>query len=184
MTSQALSILNTYLLPFALVVPFVILLFALRAREPAAPPAGDTPAAPAPPKPAVLVVDDSAVVRAKLRRLLEGAGCQVELACDGQQALDVLARERCDVLLTDLEMPTMDGFALIAAVQGALETEQLPIIAITGHDELQARVHAMQGLYGLYKKPWNDRQLLERVQALARLGGGRRAAPQARAFAG
>jgi DNA-binding response OmpR family regulator len=54
-------------------------------------------------------------------------------------------------------------------VQGNLETEDLPIIAITGHDELHARVHEIQGLYGLFKKPWNDRELLKRVEVLVTL---------------
>jgi FixJ family two-component response regulator len=45
----------------------------------------------------------------------------------------------------------------------------LPIIAITGHDEMQARVHQVQGLYGIFKKPWNDRELLKRVETLSSL---------------
>lgn len=123
------------------------------------------PAAPA----SVLLVDDSAVARAKLGKLFAGAGYRVTLAKDGVEALEQLAQARFDVLVTDLEMPNKDGFELIAAVQGSLETEDLPIIAITGHDELHARVHEIQGLYGLFKKPWNDRELLKRVEALAML---------------
>lgn len=61
----------------------------------------------------------------------------------------------------------MNGLELIAAVQGSIETEDIPIIAITGHDELQARVHDYQGLFGIFKKPWNDRELLKRVATLA-----------------
>jgi CheY-like chemotaxis protein len=133
------------------------------------PPAAPPPAA-RPGPPAVLVVDDSAVARAKLRRLFETAGYRVEVAGDGHEALEVLAARPVDVLVTDLEMPNMDGVELIAAVQGSLETEDLPIIAITGHDELHARVHDVTGLYGLFKKPWNDRELLKRVSTLAKLG--------------
>jgi response regulator RpfG family c-di-GMP phosphodiesterase len=73
------------------------------------------------------------------------------------------------VLITDLEMPNKDGFELIAAVQGSIETEDMPVIAITGHDEMSARVHQVQGLYGIFKKPWNDRELLKRVETLATL---------------
>jgi response regulator RpfG family c-di-GMP phosphodiesterase len=73
------------------------------------------------------------------------------------------------VLITDLEMPNMNGLELISAVQGSMETEDIPIIAITGHDELQAHVHDYQGLYGIFKKPWNDRELLKRVETLASL---------------
>lgn len=116
---------------------------------------------------AVLVVDDSAVARIKLKKLFESSGYHVEVAEDGQHALDALQKTHFSVLVTDLEMPNMDGFELIAAVQGSLETEDLPIIAITGHDEMSARVHDMKGLFGIFKKPWNDRDLLKRVQQLS-----------------
>ena len=166
-----LSLLNTYLLPVALSVPLLLLLVLLLTR-----PGEDAPSAPAPTVPVpraapsgVLVIDDSAVARAKLRKLFEGAGYRVEVAADGVEGLELLAAQRFAVLVTDLEMPRMDGFELIAAVQGSLDTEDLPIIAITGHDELQARVHDCQGLYGIFKKPWNDRELLKRVAALAAL---------------
>lgn len=120
--------------------------------------------------PLVLVADDSPVVRGKLSRLLSGAGFSVVDACDGQQALALLHSSRVpSVLITDLEMPTVDGFELIAAVQGGLEIEHLPIIAITGHDDLQARVADLSGIYGIFSKPWNDRALLRRVRALASL---------------
>jgi CheY-like chemotaxis protein len=118
---------------------------------------------------AILVVDDSAVPRVKLRKLFEAQGYRVETANDGIQALDAIARTRFSLIITDLEMPNMDGFELIAAVQGSLDTENIPLIAITGHEEMQARVHDIQGLYGIFKKPWNDRELLKRVDVLASL---------------
>lgn len=127
----------------------------------------ETPAPATPP--ALLVVDDSAVVRAKLRKLLEGAGYRVVLANDGHEALAALPGDFFSVLITDLEMPNMGGVELIAHVQGSQDTEDLPIIAITGHDELQAHVRDCQGLYGIFRKPWNDRDLLRRVEALAAL---------------
>ena len=115
----------------------------------------------------ILVVDDSAVPRAKLRKLFEGHGYQVEAAEDGVKAMEAIAKTKFAVIITDLEMPNMDGFELIAAIQGSLDTEDIPVIAITGHDEMQARVHNIQGLYGIFKKPWNDRELLKRVDVLA-----------------
>ncbi len=117
-------------------------------QGPQAPAAGPTPAASAPLGP-VLLVDDSAVVRAKLLRLFQGAGFDAVAVRDGVEALDALARMPFAVLVTDLEMPNMDGFELIAAVQGSLDTEDLPIVAITGHEALQARVHEFGGLYGI-----------------------------------
>ena len=171
------ALLGTYLLPFLIAVPFAILLYILATRRGddeqapvAAAPAKPTgePVEPAPPA-NILLVDDSAVARAKLQKLFEGAGYQVETANDGKQALEAIARTHFAVMITDLEMPNMDGFELIAAAQGSMETEDLPILAITGHDELSARVHDYQGLYGIFKKPWNDRELLKRVEALSTL---------------
>ena len=192
------DILTAYLVPLALAVPLAILLFLLvsrrdtddtrASRRPAPAPVPALPkaavvaapvAAPAPPISwaaplvaapiSVLVADDSAVARAKLRKLFEGAGYQVAVAADGEEALELLGTQPFSVLITDLEMPKLDGFGVIAAVQGSLDTEDLPIIAITGHEELSARVNDCQGLYGIFKKPWNDRELLKRVAAVASL---------------
>jgi CheY-like chemotaxis protein len=126
-------------------------------------PATAAPAAPM----TILVVDDSAVPRTKLRKLFEGHGYVVHTADDGVHAMEAINKIKFNVIVTDLEMPNMDGFELIAAIQGSLETEDIPVIAITGHEEMQARVHNIQGLYGIFKKPWNDRELLKRVDVLS-----------------
>lgn len=145
---------------------------ARRDAEPARyPPPVDITVPEADDRAAVLLVDDSAVSRAKLRKLFEAAGYRVQTAGDGIEALEVVQGGWFSVVVTDLEMPNMDGFQLIASLQGSMETEDLPIIAITGHDEMQARVHDMKGLYGIFKKPWNDRELLKRVQALSTMRG-------------
>ncbi|MFG6430260.1 response regulator [Roseateles sp. LYH14W] len=120
--------------------------------------------------PTVLIADDSAVVRTKLKRLLEGAGFTVVQVNDGNEAMAELdAKPEIAVLITDLEMPNKDGFELIADVHGSLTTEDLPVIAITGHDELHGRVGQIEGVYGIFKKPWNDRELLKRVESLVHL---------------
>ncbi|MGM9482241.1 response regulator [Roseateles sp. NT4] len=120
--------------------------------------------------PTILVADDSAVVRTKLKRLLEGAGFTVVQVNDGNEAMAQLdEKPEIAVLITDLEMPNKDGFELIADVHGSLTTEDLPVIAITGHDELHGRVGQIEGVYGIFKKPWNDRELLKRVESLAHL---------------
>ena len=139
------------------------------APTPMQPPAAAPPAIPEGP-PTVLIADDSAVVRTKLKRLLEGAGFTVVQVNDGNEALAELeARPEIAVLITDLEMPNKDGFELIADVHGSLATEDLPVIAITGHDELHGRVGQIEGVYGIFKKPWNDRELLKRVESLIHL---------------
>ena len=136
------------------------------APTPMAPPPVTAPAGP----PVVLIADDSAVVRTKLKRLLEGGGFEVVAVHDGVEATAACeSRPEIAVLITDLEMPNKDGFELIADLHGALSTEDLPIIAITGHDELHGRVGQIEGVYGIFKKPWNDRELLKRVESLKHL---------------
>jgi CheY-like chemotaxis protein len=117
----------------------------------------------------VLIVDDSAVVRAKLSKLLSGAGFAVTMARHGHEALEELNQHWFALMITDLEMPEMDGFELIQHVSGDIRSENLPIVAITGHEELGARVADVKGLYGIFKKPWNDRELLARVGVLTQL---------------
>lgn len=169
------DLLSMYLLPVGLPVAIIVVLVLLligrgKAAEMSTSDQEQKPLADAileDSRPAILVVDDSAVARAKLGKLFESGGYRVELAKDGLEAMEKLQGEFYAVLVTDLEMPNMNGLELIAAVQGGMETEDLPIIAITGHDELQARVHDYQGLFGIFKKPWNDRELLKRVETLA-----------------
>lgn len=191
MLSQILITLQTFLMPLvvgALIVGACAIWLIGRPRMPAPPsPASETerapdtdsaPAAaiPAPPPaaaaPAVplaadlLLVDDSAVVRAKLRRLFEAAGYRVALARDGLEALQLLEQGRYALMLTDLEMPRLDGVGLIHAAQAQAATAEMPIMAITGHDDLQARLNECQAICGIYRKPWIDEDLLGHVQGL------------------
>ena len=167
---------SSLLMPLLIAAAMAVLLLVLYLRRnsddyPCAP-TGRAAVAVAVAPAALLLVDDSAVARAKLSKLFLGAGYRVSVAKDGVDALERLAEQRFALMITDLEMPNKDGFELIAAVQGDLETEDMPVIAITGHDDMQARVHQVQGLYGIFKKPWNDRDLLKRVEVLVALRKG------------
>jgi len=166
---------NSFLMPILIGVAMAVLILVLYLRRnsddyPCAPTVRPNSVPPPEPvvilPPALLLVDDSAVARAKLSKLFLGAGYRITVAKDGVEALERLAEQRFQLMITDLEMPNKDGFELIAAVQGDLETEDMPVIAITGHDDMQARVNQVQGLYGIFKKPWNDRDLLKRVEVL------------------
>ena len=128
----------------------------------------------------LLLVDDSAVARAKLRRLFESAGYQVQLARDGVEALELLQKGRYQLMVTDLEMPRLDGVALISTCQGQAHTAAMPILAITGHDDLQARLNECQEICGIYRKPWIDEDLASHVAQLV----GHRLARRAEAIAG
>ncbi len=122
-----------------------------------------------PPLPAaadLLLVDDSAVARAKLRRLFEPAGYQVHLAKDGLEALLLLERGRYAMMITDLEMPNMDGVALINTCLARPQTAHMPILAVSGHESLRARFNECRDICGVHRKPWVDDILLSHVAAL------------------
>lgn len=114
----------------------------------------------------LLLVDDSAVVRTRLRRLFQPAGYSLALAADGQAALTLLAEGRYGLLITDLEMPRLDGVGLIRAVMADPVHAAMPMLAITGHDDLQAQLSQLKAAAGIYRKPWVDDDLLRHVQTL------------------
>lgn len=121
----------------------------------------------------LLLVDDSAVARAKLRRLFEKAGYEVHLACDGVEALALLDRGSYAMMITDLEMPNMDGQTLIATCLDRPQTAHMPILAISGHEGLRARFNECRDIAGVHRKPWVDDILLSHVATLVSARRGR-----------
>ena len=125
------------------------------------------PCAPTLPRAAdLLLVDDSAVARAKLRRLFERAGYEVHLACDGVEALALLGKGSYAMMITDLEMPNMDGVTLINICLDRPQTAHMPILAISGHEGLRARFNECRDIAGVHRKPWVDDILLSHVATL------------------
>lgn len=133
----------------------------------------------APPGVDLLLVDDSAVARAKLRRLFEPAGYTVQLARDGVEALALLNAGHYQLMITDLEMPNMDGPTLIDTCRNQARTERMPILAVTGHENLRAQFNQCRNISGLHRKPWHDDILLSHVAALVGPRQARVAAPGA-----
>ena len=134
-----------------------------------APPAGLAPLRP-PPRPAgpptVLVVDDSKVVRIKTGRLFEKLGWRVLLADDGQAALSCLDSDAPDLLITDVEMPGLDGFALTRRLRGHPRWARLPVIMITSSDDKHRAEAATAGVDVLLGKPYAEEALLAQAQEL------------------
>lgn len=129
-------------------------------------PPGPVHAPPAAPAADLLLVDDSAVARAKLRRLFEAAGYRVHLASDGVEALALLEKGDYRMLITDLEMPNMDGIALINTCLARSQTARMPILAISGHENLRAKFNECHDIAGIHRKPWVDDLLLSHVATL------------------
>jgi chemosensory pili system protein ChpA (sensor histidine kinase/response regulator) len=115
--------------------------------------------------PLVLVVDDSITVRRVTQRLLKREGYRVALANDGLHALEKLADEKPAVVLSDIEMPRMDGFDLVRNIRADDKLRDLPIIMITSRIAEKHREHAKElGVDHYLGKPYSEDQLLELVR--------------------
>ena len=79
-----------------------------------------------------LVVDDSMLMRYSICRFLEERGFAVELATNGNEGMEILARIQPDLIITDMQMPKMSGSELISAIKIRPETASLPIIIVAG----------------------------------------------------
>ena len=107
-----------------------------------------------------MVADDSKVVRVKTSRLLAQHGYRVVLAEDGAQAARLIEQEVPLVLITDVEMPHMDGFALTRHVRSHPRAARIPIIMITSADERLKAAAAEAGVTLVLGKPYEEAALL------------------------
>jgi chemosensory pili system protein ChpA (sensor histidine kinase/response regulator) len=110
------------------------------------------------------VVDDSLSVRRAVATLLEDQGYEVLQARDGLEAARAMEATRPDALLTDLEMPNMNGLELAAHVRSRAELSQVPIIMITSRSMDKHRRQALSMGVDVYlTKPYSDQELLQHV---------------------
>jgi CheY-like chemotaxis protein len=115
-----------------------------------------------------MVADDSKVVRVKTSRLLTQHGYRVVLAEDGAQAAALIEAELPAVLVTDVEMPGLDGFALTRHVRAHPLARHIPIIMITSADDRLKAAAAEAGVTLVLGKPYPEDELIaciERSQA-------------------
>ncbi|MFV0409988.1 MAG: response regulator [Paracoccus sp. (in: a-proteobacteria)] len=111
--------------------------------------------------PNVLVVDDSRTMRDMLRISLTGAGMNVTSADDGQQGLELLEGFTPDVIISDVNMPRLGGFAFIEAVRRIDRLRAIPILVLTTENapELKARARNA-GATGWIVKPFDPQKLV------------------------
>jgi len=110
----------------------------------------------------ILAVDDSASMRQMVSFTLRSSGYDVIEAVDGQDALDKLADRQVDLVLTDQNMPRMDGLALIRELRGQERFRRVPILVLTteSSDEMKQAGRAA-GATGWMVKPFDPARLLE-----------------------
>ena len=112
----------------------------------------------------VMVVDDSKVVRIKTGRLLAAHHYQVAYANDGLEAVQQLRAQRPDVVITDVEMPGMDGFALTRHVRAEAALAGIPVIMITAADERHRDEATQAGVSVLLGKPYPEDELIAHIR--------------------
>jgi two-component system chemotaxis response regulator CheY len=116
----------------------------------------------------ILTVDDSRTMRDMLMLALSNAGYCVIQAEDGLQGLEVLQSSRPDVIITDINMPRMDGFGFIAGVRGNARHRAIPILVLTTESDIEKKDKARRaGATGWIVKPFDPVKLVEAVRRVA-----------------
>jgi two-component system, OmpR family, alkaline phosphatase synthesis response regulator PhoP len=115
----------------------------------------------------ILLCDDEIHILRAAEFKLKKAGYEVEIANDGQEALEAIERQSPDLLITDCQMPRLDGLGLIQKVRGNPALASMPIFMLTAkgleisHEELAQKWNVA----AVVAKPFSPRELLQRVQA-------------------
>ena len=115
----------------------------------------------------VLVVDDSAAIRKILTRVLRQTGMAIQTiheAGDGQEALTLMAQHRIDLVLSDINMPKMDGLQLLASLKASPQWRKIPVVMITTEGgETKVAEAVRLGAAGYVRKPFTADQIKEKL---------------------
>jgi chemosensory pili system protein ChpA (sensor histidine kinase/response regulator) len=115
----------------------------------------------------VVLVDDSISVRKFVGRMLEKAGYRVRLAADGLEALEIVTQTRCDLVVTDLEMPRTNGYELLSHLRQDPQTRNIPVMVVTSRAGAKHRDRAMkEGAAAFLTKPVQEDQFIAAVGKL------------------
>lgn len=117
----------------------------------------------------ILIVDDSESIRELVSSFLEEAGFEVYSAVHGKDALDQLFNIEVDMVLTDLNMPIMDGIMLIKEIRKHDKYKYLPALILTTESETSKRIEAKEaGATGWIVKPFDRERLLKIINKVVR----------------
>lgn len=116
----------------------------------------------------ILTIDDSKTMRDMLMLTLADAGFDVLQAVDGEDGLNVLSREHVDLVITDINMPRMDGYEVIRRVRADPAHLTLPVLVLTTEGEADKRAIAKEaGATGWMVKPFDPERLVQTVLKVA-----------------
>jgi CheY-like chemotaxis protein len=118
----------------------------------------------------ILVVDDNHVLRAVMKRRLTRAGFDVSLATNGAEGVEAARAELPDLILMDMTMPVMDGWAATRALRGDSSTRHIPILAFTAHPMSGPESPSAVGCDGQVSKPFEFPEVLEMIDRLLQRG--------------
>ena len=115
----------------------------------------------------IVVADDSISVRKFVGRMLEKNGYRIKLAADGLEAAELIAQHGCHLVITDLEMPRMTGYELMAQLRQSPSTKRIPVMVVTSRAGAKHRDRALkEGASAFLTKPVQEDQLLAAVEQL------------------
>jgi CheY-like chemotaxis protein len=116
----------------------------------------------------ILIIDDAKLNRELLKAVLGGGGYGVSLACDGQEGIEKLQNEKFDLVILDLILPGMDGFAVLNLIKSEQKTKYIPVLVLTGRDSKEEYSEVMRmgaaDCFVKYKMP--HAQLLEYIKSI------------------
>lgn len=105
----------------------------------------------------VLAIDDSRTIRSLVQKVMEDAGFQCALADDGVQGVARFVEDPPDVVITDINMPNMDGYGVISAIRGGTVHRNVPILVLTTESAPHLKTRAREaGATGWIVKPFDD----------------------------
>jgi twitching motility two-component system response regulator PilH len=115
----------------------------------------------------VLIVDDARPDLMNLEKIVSGAGYKTLTATNGQEAVEISKAQLPDVILMDVNMDQMDGFAATRAIGGEPTTKGIPVVLVTSKNQKADRVWAqMLGVKGYVTKPYTPAEILGAIAAL------------------
>ncbi len=118
----------------------------------------------------ILVIDDSKLSRAIVKKTLSDLGMSITEASDGMEGLELLATHTFDLILVDIIMPNLDGFGFLERFPHHAGDDFVPVILMTGSDDLNSKIKGLSiGADDFLLKPLNEKELVARVMSLLRL---------------
>ncbi len=113
----------------------------------------------------VLIVDDDNAIRVLISRVLERAGYRVTMACDGLEALKLIDVAPPDLVISDINMPELDGFTMVEGLRNRGETDKMPVIFITASEDRALFIQSANlKARSFLTKPFTNDKLVAKVR--------------------